>query len=143
MKYFCEVTTAIGYYNTFYFSGFWELVVVTSSLGVIKLIHWDDLFFFYFRSIVLIWKLMSIQGYLHPASTCMHWSDDQVILQKMETPENALQQSIYHLNRICGTYSFKVTQSKTQFVAFKGKFPIRSKIDVWDKICLLYTSRCV
>jgi hypothetical protein len=53
------------------------------------------------------------------------FADDLVILQ--ENKEN-LQKRMYELKKISNIYNFKIYTTKTKVMAFRGKYPIQSKI---------------
>jgi hypothetical protein len=52
-------------------------------------------------------------------------ADDQIILQKSE---HYLQRAVYKLKQIAKNYDFKISTNKTKAIAFRRKFPLRTKI---------------
>ena len=54
------------------------------------------------------------------------FADDQVIIQDSE---DKLQKSVYLLNQKRKDYNLKISTDKTQIMAFKGKYLVRSKIE--------------
>jgi hypothetical protein len=59
------------------------------------------------------------------------FADDQILIQEKE---DNLQQSVYTLHNISKEYNFKISIQKTKVMAFKGKFPIRTKIVIDNNI---------
>lgn len=59
------------------------------------------------------------------------FADDQIIFGKTE---NELQISVNRLNETSKKYNMRISSSKTKVMAFKGKYPVRCKIVVNDKI---------
>jgi sorting nexin-29 len=53
------------------------------------------------------------------------FADDEAVIAGTEAE---LQYSIYELNQIVEKYNFKISSTKTEVMAFKGKRPVRSKI---------------
>jgi hypothetical protein len=58
------------------------------------------------------------------------FADDQIIIQETE---DELQRSIFYLNNICKSYNLKSSINKTKTMAYKGKYPVRTKIAIEDK----------
>jgi hypothetical protein len=58
------------------------------------------------------------------------FADDQIIIQESE---DELQRSIFYLNNICKSYNSKISINKTKTMAFKGKYPVKTKIIIEDK----------
>lgn len=87
------------------------------------------LFNIYIDDMVRQWKHdISVGIRLAPSNTYINtlmFADDQVILQKSE---DDLQHSVYRLYQICKVYNLEISEKKTKVMAFKGKFPVRSKI---------------
>lgn len=55
----------------------------------------------------------------------MLFADDLIIVQENE---DNLQKSIFELQKISSDYNLKISTTKTQILAFRGKYPVRSKI---------------
>jgi hypothetical protein len=53
------------------------------------------------------------------------FADDVLIIQENE---DALQKSMYELNKISNNYNCNICTTKTKVMTFQGKYPIRSKI---------------
>jgi hypothetical protein len=66
---------------------------------------------------------------LKGTSTLTHYSyaDDQALIQNSE---NILQIFVYILNQLSKDYNLKISTEKTKIVAFKGKYLVRSKIEI-------------
>jgi hypothetical protein len=58
------------------------------------------------------------------------YANDQIILQESE---NALQISVHKLTQIAVEYKLKVSTQKTKTVALHGKYPIRTKILIYNE----------
>lgn len=59
------------------------------------------------------------------------YADDQVLIANSE---DGLQRAIYKLNIVAREYNMKISEKKTKVTAFKGKYPLRSKIVINDMI---------
>jgi len=57
----------------------------------------------------------------------LFFADDQVIIQDSE---DKLQKSVYILNQKSKDYNLKISMDKTKIMAFKGKYSVRSKIEI-------------
>ena len=55
------------------------------------------------------------------------FADDQVIIQHYT---DKLQKSVYILNQMSTDYNFKISTEETKSIAFKGKYLMRSKIEI-------------
>jgi hypothetical protein len=53
------------------------------------------------------------------------FADDMVILQENE---DNLQKSMCELQKLINIYYFKISNTKTKVIIFRGKYPVRSKI---------------
>ena len=78
--------------------------------------------------VVNIW-MGEVEGGIKLRQGCnvntMLFADDQIVIQ---TTEDDLQLSIFQLDRICKEYGLQISINKTKIMAFKGKWPVRSKI---------------
>ena len=76
------------------------------------------------------WKTLvdsGIQLSNHISVNSIMYADDLVIIQKNE---DALQKSIFMLDRVAIKYNLKISTVKTKSMAFKGKNPFRTKIEL-------------
>lgn len=93
------------------------------------------LFNIYIDDMFRTWKSYVNPGIYLKNNTFLNsllYADDKVIIQDSE---DKLQKSIYVLNKITKEYNFKIAAQKTKTMAFKGKYPIRTKI-VIDEIII-------
>jgi hypothetical protein len=92
------------------------------------------LFNIYIDEIVRRWKNEVFRGIrLSPSEryiNTMLFADDQFIIQPTE---DDLQRSIFKLQTICSEFNFKISTSKTKVMAFLGKEPLRTKIELNGK----------
>lgn len=65
------------------------------------------------------------------------FADDQALLAETE---DDLQYNVHTLGKIAKTYNCRISTSKTEIMAFRGNYPVRSKICI-DNIMLKQTSR--
>jgi hypothetical protein len=92
-----------------------------------------SLFNIYLDDVLREWKTRSRPGIwlkVTAALNTMLFADDQIIIQESE---DELKRSIFYLNNICKSYNLKMSINKTKTMAFKGKYPIRTKIVIEDK----------
>jgi hypothetical protein len=53
------------------------------------------------------------------------FADDMLTMQENE---DTLQKSMYELQKLSNNYNFNISTTKTKVMAFRGKYPNRSKI---------------
>lgn len=58
------------------------------------------------------------------------YADDKVIIQDTE---DKMQMAVYKLNQTAIEYGFKISTEKTKTMAYKGKYPVRTKIVIEGK----------
>ena len=124
------------------------------------------LFNIYIDDMLRAWKSRVTSGIQLNKSICMGsllYADDIVLIQENE---DDLQRAMFQLQEVAREYSLTISVRKTKTMAFKGKYPVRTKIVInnstleqvsrfkylgcavsyeseYDISCLLYTSRCV
>ncbi len=59
------------------------------------------------------------------------YADDKVIIQDTE---DKMQMAVYKLNQTAIEYGFKYPQKKTKTMAYKGKYPVRTKIVIEERV---------
>lgn len=92
------------------------------------------LFNIYIDNILREWKSLSKPSiWINPNTPLQSllYADDHTIIEENEL---SLQKSLYQLNRICKPYCLSISVSKTKVMAFRGKYPIRTKIIIDDKV---------
>lgn len=86
------------------------------------------LFNIYIDDITKEWKKVVKPGLKISKKTHINallFADDLAIIQETE---DDLQRSLHQLNNLCKTYNMKISYNKTKVMAFKGTYPVRTKI---------------
>lgn len=91
------------------------------------------LFNIYMDDMFRTWKLNVDPGIYFKKTflNSLLYADDKVIIQDSE---DKMQMAVYKLHQIAADYGFKVSIEKTKTMAFKGKYPVRTKIVIEGKI---------
>jgi hypothetical protein len=87
----------------------------------------------YLDDVIREWKTRNNPGIWLKETAALNtllFADDQIINQESE---DELQISIFYLKNICKSYNLKISINKTKTMAFKGKYPVRTKIIIEDK----------
>ena len=89
------------------------------------------LFNIYIEDLLRNWKHKADAGVLLKRNLyldTLRFADDQVVIQNSE---DKLQKSVYILNQMSKDYNLKIsTEKKTKIMVFKGKYLVRSKIEI-------------
>lgn len=88
------------------------------------------LFNIYLDDIYRVWKNKVDRGVQLKGSFYINsilYADDKVVIQETE---NKLQMSIFILKNILEEYGLKMSAQKSKVMAFRGKYPVRSKIAI-------------
>ncbi|XP_075213694.1 uncharacterized protein LOC142319905 [Lycorma delicatula] len=81
-----------------------------------------------------VWKSAISQGIqINPDLSISNilFANDEVIVQRTE---DDLQRALFYLIGLSSQYNMKISLTKTKVMEFMGKFPVRSKIVLGDKI---------
>ena len=80
------------------------------------------------NSIIKLWWRSHHAGFAlsaHSYLDTLLFADDQIIIA---TSEDDLQHAAYNLQQVVSDFGFQISTDKTKVMAFKGKYPIPSKI---------------
>jgi hypothetical protein len=91
------------------------------------------LFNIYLDDVIREWKTRSNPGIWLKETAALNallFAEDQIIIQESE---DKLKRSIFYVNNICKSYNLKISTNETKTMAFKGKYPVRTKIIIEDK----------